>query len=189
MAIIDRFCRERLVIVASILDVYFYNTRLNMSLELYFAKYKNNLYHLGNNMPNKNGEYQLKLSTVDEKKMLPEFTRNDDKAGLEVPSHSSDVTDIFSIKISFEHENQNYNNHSILSFSFEPGWPSLIMVQTRNGEGAKAIPLEEVESFTVSKIVYRKNGCKPEEPCQDMCDLTASQFEDLMKNTYNLKTI
>ena len=160
-----------------------------MSLELYFAKYKNNLYHLGNNMPNKNGEYQLKLSTVDEKKMLPEFTRKDDKAGLEVSSHSSDVTDIFSIKISFEHENQNYNNHSILSFSFEPGWPSLIMVQTRNGEGVKAIPLEEVESFTVSKIVYRTNGRKPEEPCQDVCDLTASQFEDLMKNTYNLKTI
>lgn len=160
-----------------------------MSLELYFAKYKNNLYHLGNNMPNKNGEYQLKLSTVDEKKMLPEFTRNDDKAGLEVPSHSSDVTDIFSIKISFEHENQNYNNHSILSFSFEPGWPSLIMVQTRNGEGVKAIPLEEVESFTVSKIVYRKNGRKPEELCQDVCALTALQFEDLMKNTYNLKTI
>jgi hypothetical protein len=99
MAIIDRFCREKLVIVASILDVYFYNTRLDMSLELYFAKYKNDLYHLGNNMPNKNGEYQLKLSTVDEKKMLPEFTRNDDKAVLEVPSHSSDVTDIFSSEL------------------------------------------------------------------------------------------
>ena len=160
-----------------------------MSLELHFAKYKNNLYKLGNNMPNKNGEYQLKLSTVDEKKMLPEFTKNDDKAGLEVPSHSSDVTDIFSIKVSFEHENQNYNNHSILSFSFEPGWPSLIMVQTKNGEGVKAIPLEEVESFTVSKIVYRKNGRKPEEPCQDVRALTSSQFEDLMNNTYNLKTI
>ena len=78
-----------------------------MSLELHFAKYKNNLYKLGNNMPNKNGEYQLKLSTVDKKKMLPEFTKHDDKAGLEVPSHSSDVTDIFSIKVSFEHENQN----------------------------------------------------------------------------------
>ena len=160
-----------------------------MSLELYFAKYKNNLYHLGNNMPNKNGEYQLKLSTVDEKKMLPEFTKNDDKAIVEVPSHSSDVTDIFSIRISFEYENQNYNNHSILSFSFEPGWPSLIMVQTRNGEGVKAIPLEEVESFTVSKIVYRKNGCKPEEPCQDVCILTSSQFEDLINNTYNVNKI
>lgn len=160
-----------------------------MSLELHFAKYKNNLYQVDNNLPNKNGEYHLKLTTVDERKMIPGFVKGVNKAVLEIPSKSPEVTDIFSIKISFEHENQNYNNYSIMSLSFEPGWPSLIMVQSRTGEGMCAIPLEEVESFNVTKVVYREDGHKPAEPCQDVLTLTPTQFEELMSKTYNLKTI
>ena len=160
-----------------------------MSLELHFAKYKNNLYQIGNNLPNKNGEFLLKLSTVDEKKMLPEFTKYDNMALLEIPASNLDVTDIFSIKIAFEHDGQNYNNYSILSLSFEPGWPSLIMVQTRNGEGVKAIQMNEVVSFSVGKVIHRANGKKPEEPYIGPEILTPAQFADLMNYTYNLKKI